>query len=170
MNTKTILVTGGTGKTGRRVAERLASLGVRVRIGSRTGQPRFDWEDRETWLPALQNVESAYIAYYPDLAFPGAAAAVRSFAELAVQSGVRSLVLLSGRGEPGAQAAEDAVRDSGAEWTIVRSSFFCQNFSEGFLADAIPSGEVAFPAGNVEEPFVDVEDVAEVAAAALTRV
>jgi uncharacterized protein YbjT (DUF2867 family) len=77
-------------------------------------------------------------------------------------------VLLSGRGEDGALLGEQAVRDSGAEWTIVRASWFCQNFSESYLLEPVLSGEVAFPAGDVAEPFIDVEDIADVAAAALT--
>jgi uncharacterized protein YbjT (DUF2867 family) len=166
---KTTLILGGNGKTGRRVAERLTKRGLPVRIGSRSGQPAFDWENSATWRPVLQNIESVYITYYSDLAFPGAAETVRSFAKLAVDNGVRRLVLLSGRGEAGALLGEQAVRESGAEWTIVRSSFFFQNFSESFLVEPILGGEVAFPAGDVKEPFIDVEDIADVAAAALAE-
>jgi uncharacterized protein YbjT (DUF2867 family) len=166
---KTTLVLGGTGKTGRRVVERLAKRGLPVRVGSRSGEPAFDWEKQDTWLAALRNVESVYVTYYSDLAFPGAADAVRSFAKLAVESGVQRLVLLSGRGEEGAQRGEQAVCDSGAEWTIVRASWFCQNFSENFLLEPVLVGEVAFPVGNVAEPFIDAEDIADVVAAALTE-
>src|SRR5215217_6151575 len=97
--TKTTLVLGGTGKTGRRVVERLRDRGLPVRVGSRSATPRFDWEDRSTWAPALRGVASVYISYFPDLARPGAIEAVRSFAELSVASGVPRLVLLTGRGE-----------------------------------------------------------------------
>ena len=167
--TKTTLVLGGTGKTGRRVVERLVVRGLPARVGSRSGEPPFDWEDEATWTPALRNVESVYVSYYPDLAVPGAVSAVRSFAELAVESGVRRLVLLSGRGEEEAQRAELAVQEVGAESTIVRCSWFSQNFSESYLLEPILSGEVALPAGDVPEPFVDVEDIADVAVAALTE-
>jgi uncharacterized protein YbjT (DUF2867 family) len=166
--TNLTLITGGTGKTGRRVAERLTARGVPVRIGSRAGTPPFDWQDPGTWPAALSGVDSAYLSYYPDLAFPGAAAAIRSFAELATGRGVRRLVLLSGRGEPEAQRSEEMVRDLPAEWTIVRASMFAQNFSEYFLLDPVRSGVVAFPAGDVAEPFIDVDDIADVATAALT--
>src|SRR3712207_3383626 len=132
--TKTTLVLGGTGKTGRRVVERLVARGMPTRIGSRSGKPPFDWENLDTWAPALEGVESVYVSYYPDIAIPGAPEAVRSFAELAVQSGVRRLVLLSGRGEEEAQRAEVAVRgvsdEAGVEWTIVRCAWFMQNFDE----------------------------------------
>jgi uncharacterized protein YbjT (DUF2867 family) len=162
------LVIGGTGKTGRRVAERLEARGAPVRIGSRSGQPPFDWLDPSTWAPAVQNVKSAYITYFSDLAFSGAADRVRSFADVAVANGVRHLVVLSGRNEPGALLGERAVQESGADWTAVRSSFFAQDFSEYFLAESVMSGEVAFPAGDTAEPFIDVEDIADVVAAALT--
>jgi uncharacterized protein YbjT (DUF2867 family) len=167
--TKPILVLGGRGKTGRRVAARLTARGLPVRIGSRSGEPPFDWEDRSTWAPALQGVESVYVSYYPDLAIPGAVETVGSFAELAVESGVPRLVLLSGRGEPEAEAAEQAVRESGAELTIVRATWFAQNFSEDYWRDYVLAGEVTLPAGDTPEPFVDVDDIADVAVAALTE-
>ena len=167
--TRATLVLGGTGKTGRRVVERLAARGLPTRVGTRSGEPPFDWEDGATWAPALRDVESVYISYYPDLAVPGAVVAVRSFAELAVESGVQRLVLLSGRGEEEAQRAERAVQEAGAEWTIVRCSWFSQNFSENYLLEPILSGEVALPAGDVPEPFVDADDIADVAIAALTE-
>jgi len=162
------LVVGGTGKTGRRVAERLTELGLPVRIGSRTGAPPFDWDDPETWAPALADMGAAYITYQPDLAVPGAVEAVRSFADLALKQGVRRLVLLSGRGEDEAQRAEQLLQASGADWTILRASWFAQNFSESFLLDAVLAGTVALPAGSVAEPFIDVDDIADAAVAALT--
>lgn len=164
-----IFVAGGTGKTGRRVAERLTARGWRVRAGSRSGQTPFDWDDSETWAPALTGADAAYLAYAPDLAFPGAAEAIGGVSEVAVRHGVRRLVLLSGRGEEEVIPAEEAVRESGAEWTIMRASWFNQNFSEHFLLDPVLQGEIAFPAGDVAEPFIDVDDLADVAVAALTE-
>ncbi|MBP7149152.1 MAG: NAD(P)H-binding protein [Acidobacteria bacterium] len=166
--TDTTLVLGATGKTGRRIANRLTARGLPVRAGSRAGHPPFDWEDRRTWAPALQGARAAYVTYYPDLAVPGAADALGSFAELAVESGVRRLVLLSGRGEEGARLGETAVQDSGADWTILRCSWFDQNFSEGNFLGLVLGGVVALPTGDVAEPFVDVDDIADVAVAALT--
>ncbi len=167
MTTRQTLVLGATGKTGRRVAERLTARGVPVRPGSRAGKPPFDWDDRATWTPALDGMGAAYVTYYPDLAIPGAAVTVGDFANLAVKSGVRRLVLLSGRGEDGALLGEQAVRDSGADWTILRSTWFSQNFSEGFFVDQVLNGEVALPVATVQEPFVDADDIAEIAVAAL---
>jgi uncharacterized protein YbjT (DUF2867 family) len=163
------LVIGGTGKTGRRVVERLQARGRPVRVGSRSGRPPFDWEDRTTWAPALHGAAAAYVSYYPDLAAPGAPEAVGSLAELAVAGGTRRLVLLSGRGEAEAELAEKALQAAGAEWTIVRCSWFMQNFSEGHLLDPVLGGEVVLPVGDVLEPFVDAEDIADVAATALTE-
>lgn len=165
----TTLVLGATGKTGRRVAQRLAMRGLPVRAGSRSGRPPFDWEDPGTWLPVLGGVTSVYLSYFPDLAVPGAADTVGAFAGLAVKSGVRRLVLLSGRGEEGAQLGEKAIQDSGADWTILRSSWFSQNFSEGNFLPLVLGGVVALPAGDVGEPFVDADDLAEIAVDALTQ-
>jgi uncharacterized protein YbjT (DUF2867 family) len=163
----TTFVVGGTGKTGRRVAQRLQARGVPVRIGSRSGEPPFDWEDRSTWAPALRGASAAYITYYPDLAVPGSTDAIAELAATALAGGTRRLVLLSGRGEEEAERAERALAASGAEWTVVRCSWFMQNFSEEFLLDQILAGEVALPAGDVRAPFVDAEDIADVAVAAL---
>lgn len=163
------LVLGGTGKTGRRVVERLEALDVPVRMGSRSASPPFDWEDESTWAPVLRNVENVYLSYYPDLAVPGAPDAIRAFTGAAADAGVRRVVLLSGRGEPEAQECERIVQDSGLVWTVVRSSWFAQNFSEDYLLDPVRAGEVVLPAGDVPEPFVDADDIADVAVEALTR-
>jgi uncharacterized protein YbjT (DUF2867 family) len=112
---------------------------------------------------------SVYLAYAPDAGFPGAAETIGSFAAAAVAAGAHRLVVLTGRGEHGALRSEQAVQESGANWTIIRSSFFAQNFSEDFLVDAVREGIVAFPADSVREPFIDIEDIADVAAAALTE-
>lgn len=169
--TRPVLVTSGTGKTGRRVAERLAARGVPVRAGSRTGKVPFDWADPSGWEAALSGADAAYVAYYPDLAAPGAPEAMTAFGELAQRCGVRRLVLLSGRGEPQAVVAEEALRAAAGdgELTVVRSAFFAQNFSEGALLDGVLGGEVVFPAGGSAEPFVDVDDLADVVVAALCR-
>jgi len=162
------LVVGGTGKTGRRVVERLQNLGLRFRIGSRSARPAFDWEDRETWLPCLDGITQAYVTYYPDLCVRGARETVQSFFSEAVDAGVRRLIFLSGRGEVEAEHAEQALKACGADWTILRCSFFSQNFSENFFLDPIIAGEVALPVRPVVEPFVDADDIADVAVAALT--
>ncbi len=168
METPTTLVLGATGRTGRRVVERLRDRGLPVRVGSRSGTPPFDWTAPETWPAAVRDVEAAYVSYFPDVAAPGAVDTIRTFTALAVSSGVSRLVLLSGRGEPEAERCEQVVRACGAAWTIVRASWFSQNFSENFLLEPVLAGEVALPAGDVGEPFVDADDIADVAVAALT--
>ncbi|MEU4833527.1 NmrA family NAD(P)-binding protein [Streptosporangium sp. NPDC023615] len=169
MTDDTTLVIGGTGKTGSRVLSRLQALGVPVRNGSRSASPAFDWSEPATWGPALEGVRSAYIAFYPDLAFPWAAESIGGLTAIAAEKGVRRLVLLSGRGEDEARVSEDIVRNSGLEWTILRADWFFQNFSEGMLLEPVLGGTVAFVGGDVAEPFVDAVDIAECAVAALTE-
>lgn len=163
------LVLGGTGKTGRRVAERLQARGIPTRIASRSGTPVFNWSDQSTWQVILDGVTTAYLTYAPDLAIPGATETIRAFVENAVEMGVRRLVLLSGRGEEEAQLCERIVQDAGVEWTVVRASWFNQNFSEGEFLGMVLDGAITLPAADIPEPFVDVNDIADVAVAALTE-
>jgi uncharacterized protein YbjT (DUF2867 family) len=163
----TTLVIGARGKTGRRVATRLLAAGMRVRPASRSTAIPFDWGDPRTWPAALDGAAAAYITYQPDLAFPGAAETTGVFTQQALGAGLRRLILLSGRGEAGAQKAEQTLQASGAEWTIVRCAFFNQNFSEVF-GEAVRHGILAMPGGATAEPFVDAEDIADVVFAALT--
>ena len=167
-DTGPILLLGGKGKTGRRVAQRLEARGLAVRIGSRSAQPRFDWNDATIWPAVLRGASAVYITYQPDLSVDGAVEAIRAFAGAALETGVRRMVLLTGRGEENAQRAERVLQDSGADWTIVRASWFAQNFSESFLFDSVLAGEVALPIGGTKEPFIDADDIAEVVVAALT--
>jgi uncharacterized protein YbjT (DUF2867 family) len=168
-DTRAILVLGSTGKIGRRVVERLTARGVPARAGVRSGEPPFDWDERATWEPALHGVGAVYVQHYLD-ALPGAAEIIGSFAELAVANGVTRLVHLSGRNEPEAELAAQAVREVDAEVTTLRSTWFSQNFSESYFLGGLLAGELALPAGNTPEPFVDADDVADVAVAALTEV
>ncbi|MFD2587233.1 NAD(P)H-binding protein [Croceitalea marina] len=162
-----ILVIGGTGKTGRRVVKQLQNKGIEPRIGSRSASPSFDWDDKSTWVNALNGIKRMYVTYYPDLAVPGAKEAIQELTQQAKFSGVKKIVLLSGKGETEAEACEKIVMDSGIDYTIVRASWFNQNWSESFLLDPILSGEVALPLSDVLIPFVDANDIAEVAATVL---
>ena len=167
--TDPILVLGAHGKTGRRIVERLRARDLPVRLGSRSAHPPFDWEDPGTWRPALEGARAAYVSYFPDLAAPGAPEAVGALAAVALDAGVERLVLLSGRGEEEAQRSVSSLRRSGAAWTVVRASWFNQNFSEAHFREPLLAGELALPAGDVGEPFVDAADIADVAVAALTE-
>jgi uncharacterized protein YbjT (DUF2867 family) len=165
----TTLVLGGSGKTGRRIVQRLKSRGVPTRVASRSSVPSFDWNVPEDWDAVLDGVASVYISYSPDLAIPGATDSIRQFVDKAVAHGVSRIVLLSGRGEEEAQACEKIVQAVDVEWTIVRASWFMQNFSEGEFLQLVLGGTIALPAADVPEPFIDVNDIADVAVAALTE-
>ncbi len=164
-----IFIAGGTGKTGRRVAERLDALGIPVRIGSRGSEPSFDWEKPDNWAEALAGSSAIYAAFAPDVSMPGAIPAIERLIETAKHAGIDRLVFLSGRGEPEAREAELVVEGSGLRWTIVRCAWFMQNFSENFLIEGVLSGEIMLPmSGDVGEPFLDANDIADVVVAALT--
>ena len=169
MSNSPILVIGATGKTGRRVAAKLDALGHTVRRGSRRSETPFDWEAPETWRPAIDGVGAAYVTYFPDLAFPGGVDKVGALAALAKEVGVERLVLLSGRGEHHARLGEEAVKAAGPDVTIARSTWFAQNFSEGYLRDPILAGVLPMPGGAIMDPIVDIDDVADVVVAALTE-
>jgi uncharacterized protein YbjT (DUF2867 family) len=166
MNELTVVI-GGKGKTGGRVVARLEALGLPVRGVSPSAPVPFDWNDEATWAPALEGAAKLYLTYHPDLAAPGAAEQVGALCRLAVAQDVHTIVLLAGRGEPQVHAAEQAVKDSGVQhWTVLECAFFMQNFTEGLL---VPQGDtIAFAAGDVREPFIDCDDIADCAVAALT--
>jgi uncharacterized protein YbjT (DUF2867 family) len=168
MKNTTILVLGSNGKTGCRVAERLEKIeNVEIRLGSRNEKIPFDWEKRETWQKVLEDVDAVYITFQPDLAIPSAAPSIEKFTRLATKSGVRKIVLLSGRGEKEAQVCEETVKTNAKNWTIVRASWFNQNFSESFFLDPVLAGIVALPRAEALEPFIDADDIAEVVTASL---
>lgn len=168
-NNRTILVLGGTGKTGRRIVKHLQRHEIPVRIGSRSAGIPFDWNNKANWDASLQGIHAVYISYTPDLAIPGAVDSITAFVDKAKNAGVEKLVLLSGRGEAEAQACEQVVLNSGLSATVVRASWFNQNFSEGAFFSMVESGQITLPVGEVREPFVDVDDIAEVAFVALTQ-
>ncbi len=168
MKNQQILVIGGTGKTGKRVVARLNKLGHQVRVGSRSADIPFDWHQPNTWAKALTGIEAVYITFQPDLAVPGATEVIQSLSSMAVNLGVKHLVLLSGRGEKEAQACEQIVMNAGTAWTIVRADWFHQNFSESVFLEPVLAGHVALPRAEARIPFVDVEDIADIVTAALT--
>lgn len=170
MKTEIIAVIGAQGKTGVRVLNKLEEAGYSTRGLSRSSEIPFDWTRRETWDQALEGIHSVYVTYFPDLAIPQAEADIRTFVDLAKEKDIKHVVLLSGRGEEGAQRAEMVVKDSGLTWNIVRASWFMQNFSESFMLDGIQSGELVLPEAKGREPFIDVDDIADVVVAALTRI
>lgn len=163
MQISTIAIIGGLGKTGGRVAERLTERGINIRAASRSTAPRFDWQDRSTWRQALEGASAAYVTFQPDLAVGWAAEAISAFAKTAVEAGLGHIVLLSGRGEDGAVRSEEKLKAAGMDYTVLRASWFNQNFSEGAFVDGLLQGKLALPAGDVPEPFVDADDIADAA-------
>lgn len=168
MKTQKILVIGGNGKTGRRVAQRLQTMNtVDVSLASRSTEPSFDWENPATWEAALRGADILYITYQPDLAVPSAVPTMQQFTQLATQLGVQKMVLLSGRGEKEAQVCEEIVKNTARQWCIVRASWFHQNFSESFFLEPVQAGYVALPRAEALEPFTDADDIADVVVEAL---
>lgn len=172
MSKETITVLGGTGKTGRRLSRLLLTEGHEVKVASRQAPTRFDWQDEGTWADAVSKISGVYIV--PNEA-PGGVEQLAAFTGRAVDAGVQRLVLLSARewADTGYQeglAREEIVETAGAGWTILRPVWFAQNFSEEpFLAQGIAEGELVFGTGEGRHPFIDAEDIAAVAAAALTK-
>ena len=163
------LVIGGNGKTGRKVVENLTKMDKEVRIASRSSTPSFDWEDPANWSEVLTGIDRMYIVFYPDLAVPGAYEAIQKLVEVAKSVGVQKAVLLSGKGEEEAERCEGLLANSGLDYTLVRASWFNQNFSESFFLEPILHGEVALPMPEANVPFVDTDDIADVVTAALTN-
>ncbi|MFN3238737.1 MAG: NmrA family NAD(P)-binding protein [Pseudomonadales bacterium] len=166
-DTKKILIVGGAGKTGARVKRLLDAAGVETRAVSRSTSPAFDWTQPDNWHRALLDIDAAYLTYHPDLSVPEAAGHIAQFCKLAKSAGVKHVVLLSGRGEAGATNAERALQDSGLAWNIVQASWFAQNFSENFMLEQIQNRQLIVPAGCAPEPFIDIDDIAEVVVATL---
>ncbi|GAB2841077.1 Rossmann-fold NAD(P)-binding domain-containing protein [Lentzea nigeriaca] len=156
----TILVLGATGKTGRRVTELLGQAG---RPASRSSATKFDWTAPSTWEPALADTTAVYVVP------PENPALLAEFVALAVKLGVTRFVLLSMRGAPDDDPFEEAIKSSGVEWTILRPTWFMQNFDEDLFAAPVRHGELAVPAGQGIHPFIDVLDIAEVAVVAVTE-
>ncbi len=168
----TILILGASGKSGRRVAARLRLRGVATRLASRSSPTPFDWSDPTGWDAALDGATAVYMVA------PATVGPADEFVASAQSAGVRRVVLLSGRGADSwgdstfgldMRAAESAVRSSALEWTVLRPNNFAQNFDEDLFLAPLRSGELALPAGETPEPFIDLEDVADVAAEVLTR-
>jgi len=174
MTTTPILILSGKGKTGRRVVEQLEARGVPYRLASRSSAQRFDWYDDSTWSPTIAGAETAYLA--PPVGPTGLAQACR-FIKQAASEGLRRVVLLSGRGvgSPGRDfavydgglALEDAVKASGADWTIIQPAWFAQGFSEDFLRYHVLAGEIRVSAGDGGEAWIDTNDVGDVMTAVL---
>lgn len=171
-----VLVTGGTGNTGRRVAARLGELGFVARVASRSGsghgQVRFDWADASTHAEALRGVSRVYLVAPALVDDPSPM--MGSFIERAISGGVRRLVLLGSSAisedAPGLGAVARRLRETAPEWAVLRPSWFMQNFVDPRQPHAVSlqrEGVVVTSTGSGRVGFVDAEDIAEVGVRAL---
>ena len=168
-----VLVLGGTGKTGSRVAGRLSAHGARVRTAARSGADvHFDWDNRATWEEALSGATGLYLVS-PILRIDFAEL-VGQFLDRAERAGVRHVTCLSAYGmeyvpaEVALRAVElDLAARGSLASTVIRPAWFMEDFSETFLQPV--NGEIVVPVGDGTEAFVSVEDIAAVAAVTLTE-
>ncbi len=177
-----VLLTGGTGTTGRAIAARLEAAGARVRVASRTARDadaregvehaRFDWADPTTHEEALRGVERAYLVAPAMVEDPSAL--MVAFIERALAGGARRFVLLSSsavpEGSPGIGLVHRALRERAPEWAVLQPSWFMQNFIDPrhwHRAGIAGPGELPTATGGGRVGFVDAGDIAEVAARAL---
>jgi uncharacterized protein YbjT (DUF2867 family) len=166
----TFLILGGTGKVGRRLGQSLTAAGHAARAASRHAAVRFDWAEPATWPDALAGTDGLFIIG------PGSATdwsgRLTSLLTTAQSAGTKHAVLLSARGVeflPGGAVgqSEQALREGPLSWTILRPSHFAQNFTEAMFVPV--DGVITTAVGTGAEPFIDVADVADVAAAVLAR-
>jgi uncharacterized protein YbjT (DUF2867 family) len=168
-----ILILGGTGKTGRRLAAALREAGAPARTAARRGADvAFDWDDAASREAALAGADRVYLV--PPAGRLDHAPLVRAFLDQAAAAGVRHVTALSAFGvnhapdETPLRAMELALaaRDD-LGWSVVRPTWFMQNLTEGFMQPQIAAGTLALPAGDGAEAFIDAQDIAAVAAATL---
>lgn len=169
----TVLILGGTGKTGRHLVATLRSAGADVRTAARSGaDARFDWDDPATHDAALAGVDRVYLV--PPALRLDHAPIVAGFLERAGAAGVRHTTLLSAFGvqyapaESPLRAVELAVIGGPVpSWSILRPAWFMQNFTEGAFVPLVERGTLTLPAGDGAEAFIDTSDIAAAAAATL---
>ncbi len=170
-----VLVVGATGTTGSRVGGFLRGRDVPTRLATRTpraaGQVRFDWADRETHAPALRGVSAVYLVAPIGVIDP--VPVVEPFLDEALRQGVRRVVLLSSsamaEGVPPLGALHGLVRATMPEWTVLRPSWFMQNFTGDLPAgEGVRTGEIVSATGDARVAFIDAGDIAAVAGHALT--
>lgn len=164
----TILIIGAGGQTGRKVSQKLDSLGIPHKKVSRTSSFKFDWNDEDTWKGALYGTSALYLNYFPNPALPPAIKHIYKICNLAKELNVKHITLLSERGNEVAKLCESIVINSVESSTIVRASQFYQNFTEGFFNYCIENCTFALPVANIKEPFIDIDDIADVVVASLT--
>jgi ergot alkaloid biosynthesis protein len=178
MSTPAILITGGTGKTGRRIAAQLADKGIGARVASPTGEGaagqqgvRFDWLDESTYADAVAGISAIYLLAPAGVAEP--LPAMQPFLDQALSADVRRFVLLSASSlkEDGPMMGKvhAYLRRNAPEWAVLRPTWFMQNFSEQqHLPTIRDEGRIYSATGDGRVPFIDAADIAAVAVEALT--
>ncbi|OIS60975.1 NAD(P)-dependent oxidoreductase [Bacillus subtilis] len=177
MKQNPILITGGTGTVGSRIASRLIKLGYRVRIASRkkgelanAEYVYFDWMDASSYTPALEQVKDIYLVAPVGVLDP--APYVLPFLKEAKRLGVKRVVMQSAsvisENGPVFGALHQAVREF-PEWTVLRPSYFMQNFINVQHQMSIQNeGRIVTASGEGKLGFIDADDIAETAVRALT--
>ncbi|PCI88247.1 MAG: ergot alkaloid biosynthesis protein [Hyphomicrobiales bacterium] len=175
-----ILVTGGTGNTGAQVVKRLYEMGHEPIVASRSGAKtledveavKFDWLDKNTYAKALEGIEAVYLVAPALVAEPGSI--MSDFINIAKKANVKRFVLLSASlidcgGPAMGQVHQKLAEDKQIEWCVLRPSWFMQNFSkQQHLATIKDEGKIYAATEDGKIAFIDADDIAEVAAFALT--
>jgi uncharacterized protein YbjT (DUF2867 family) len=169
-----VLVTGGTGKTGSLVARQLAARGVEARVATRNvttpDQVHFEWGNTASFSTALDGVDAIYLVAPTDRTdhLP----VMRPLLEQAVNQGVSQLVLLSAsslpEGAPMMGEVHAWLRANAARWTVLRPSWFMQNFVTQHLPSIVNEGCIYSATQDGRTPFIDAADIAAVAVEALS--
>ncbi|MDN9011707.1 ergot alkaloid biosynthesis protein [Brevibacillus laterosporus] len=172
-----ILITGGTGTTGSRIAKKLTELGHNVRIASRaksqiagTERVHFDWHDGATYERSLENVKKLYLVAPAGVFDP--APIVLPFLDMALKAGVQRIVMLSALiipdDGPVFGKLHEAVIKQAPEWAVLKPSYFMQNFINLQHGLTIKNeSRIITATGNGKIGFIDAEDIAEVGVRAL---
>ncbi|KAL0948070.1 hypothetical protein HGRIS_010694 [Hohenbuehelia grisea] len=183
-----ILLTGGTGKTGKPISQLLHKAGHSVYVASRSGtapEPlkgvKFDWNDAKTHeapftaaSAANESITAVYIICPHIMGDPkDVIKIVQPFIDLAVTKGVKRFVLMSASGAPKGSTGQGLVHEYlekiGVDYCSLRPTLFMENFVENFPGVPIRTeNAVRSAAGDARMPFVAVEDIAEAAVEALT--
>lgn len=174
--TERILITGGTGKNGRRIVEKLRKRGIEPRIASRSAVGakfvRFDWMDAGTYESATADVRAVFLV--APSGFHELLDAMQPFLEHAIQAGVERFVLLSASSleedGPMMGSVHGFLKRHAPHWTVLRPTWFMQNFSElQHLRTICEEGAIYSATGDGRVPFIDVGDIAAVAIEALVQ-
>lgn len=180
----TVLVTGATGNVGQEVVRALRARGVPVRVAGRDTESmasafenedgvslaRLDFLDSRTFARAVDGCSALFLLRPPPISH--VKATLNPFVDAARERGVGQIVFLSVAGAGNNRlvphhAVEVHLAARSDDWTVLRAGFFSQNLGDAYRRDIVEDGRIYVPAGRGRAAFVDVRDVAAVAASAL---